>query len=136
MWWRFFKKKTSLPPLKPEGEVHNLSEIFQAVNAGYFDAKLDLRITWFGRGNIPRTRILYGSYHHLRKEVRVNRILDQEKVPRSVVEFIVYHEMLHHVLPPRRGKNGRRNIHHQEFKEKEREFEHFMDAKTFLARFI
>lgn len=120
----------------PDGTVHDLAEIYETVNVRYFGAKLDLRITWFGRGSIPRTRILYGSYRHDRKEVRVNRILDQERVPRSVVEFIVYHEMLHHVLPPKRGKNGRRSIHHRAFKEREQEFEDFAEAKFFLSGFL
>lgn len=118
--------------LRPEGAVYNLTEIFADLNERYFEGSLNLGITWFGNGRMPKTRVRWGSYHMGRQEIRVNRLLDGERIPKHVVEFIVYHEMLHHVLPPKMGKNGRREIHHREFKAREKVFEHFAQANNDL----
>lgn len=66
--------------------------------------------------------------------VKVNRVLDREDVPLSFVRYIVFHEMLHHLYPPKRGKRGRRDIHHSEFRTHERRFQEFDQAKAFLRQ--
>jgi hypothetical protein len=48
-------------------------------------------------------------------------------VPQSFVEFIVYHELLHHVIPPARVK-GRYQIHSAAFRQREREFPAYAEA--------
>jgi hypothetical protein len=53
--------------------------------------------------------------------------LDAAFVPRYFVEYIVYHEMLHHVLPPRL-QNGRRELHGPAFVARERQFENYQAA--------
>ena len=56
-------------------------------------------------------------------------------MPRYFVAYIVYHEMLHHVIPGSRGL-GRVNLHPPEFKEREREFRHFQRALDWEKRHI
>jgi len=118
-----------------QGEHHNLKEIYDSVNAFYFENKLDIPIVWFGKRNtVPRSQIRFGSYNLKTSVVRINRVLDQPHVPGYFIAYIVYHEMLHHILPP--IKIGRRrSIHHQEFKKREKEFEHYALAKEFIAAF-
>lgn len=130
-----FKRKKKRIILRPIGSIYNLQEIYNALNHKYFDAKLDLRISWFGRGEIiPKTRITFGSYNHNLKLIKINRLLDKEHIPEYFVHYIVYHEMLHNLLPPKRKRRGRHHIHHNEFKSKEREFPQFSEVKTFVKK--
>jgi hypothetical protein len=118
--------------LTPCGEHYNLQEIFQSVNARYFESKLDLPISWFGsKESVPRTRLTLGVYDERTGQIQVHRLLDQAHIPRHVVSYIVYHEMLHHVLPPIRLGRRKRKIHHAAFKEREKQFQEFALIKEF-----
>jgi len=131
----FFKKRKKRIILRPTGSVYNLQEMCDTLNREYFDAKLDLRISWFGRGEvIPKTRITFGSYNHQLKLIKINRLLDKQDVPEYFVRYIVYHEMLHNLLPPMRRKKGRHHIHHRAFKQREKKFPHYMEAKAFVKK--
>jgi hypothetical protein len=67
--------------------------------------------------------------------IRIHPALDQSWVPRYFVEYIVYHEMLHHVIPmPER--NGRRQLHTPEFRARERAFAHFERALAWERRHV
>ncbi|MDN3505654.1 MAG: hypothetical protein P0S96_00280 [Simkaniaceae bacterium] len=129
------KKRNKRIILRPFGQVYNLQEIYNEVNEKYFDAKLSLRISWFGRGEtVPKTRITFGSYNPNFKLIKVNRLLDKEHIPEYFVRFIVYHEMLHDAVPPKRKKRGTHHIHHKEFKAKEREFPEFSEVNAFIQK--
>lgn len=118
--------------LRPAGRIYHLEEIRDTINAEYFDTPLELPITWFGSGKIPKSSVVFGSYTYEMKLVKVNRVLDREDVPLSFVRYIVFHEMLHHIYPPKRGKRGRRDIHHIEFRTHEQIFRELDQAKAFL----
>jgi hypothetical protein len=121
--------------LRATGVHHDLRLIYDKINADYFEGKLQLGITWVGNHHSrPRTRIVLGSYHLYQNVIRINRVLDHSHIPDFFVSYIVYHEMLHHVYPPRRVK-WRREIHHQEFKEKERLFQDFARVNEFRKNF-
>lgn len=136
--YRIFKKKKSIQrrSLPPTGQYYNLQEIYNTLNTEYFESKLNLNISWFGNGNIARTRVLFGSYYHRTKSIKINRFLDQANIPPYVVKFIVYHEMLHDVFPPKRKLNGRRSIHHPDFKEVEKQFPDYKLAKEFIKNWL
>jgi len=59
--------------------------------------------------------------------IMINPILDNKKVPRYVLEFIVYHEMLHAAIDMEL-QNGRRRIHSKEFKKRERMYKYYHKA--------
>lgn len=69
----------------------------------------------------------FGSYLPAKRLIRIHPALDQAFVPQSFVEFIVYHELLHHVIPPVRV-NGRYQIHSAAFRRREREFPAYAEA--------
>jgi hypothetical protein len=48
-------------------------------------------------------------------------------VPRYFVEYVVFHEMLHHMMPMP-VKAGRRELHPPQFREREQRFRHFTRA--------
>ena len=68
-----------------------------------------------------RRSIKLGSYCSRERLIRVHPVLDAGFVPRFFVEYIVYHELLHHMLPPI-VRGGRRQLHDRRFKEHERAF--------------
>ncbi len=117
--------------LVTKGDHHDLLRIFEEVNERYFGGAVHALLTWGKAGTrprrLPRQTIKLGSYSAAERLIRVHPALDRVWIPRYFVAFIVYHEMLHHVLPTSRGR-GRRMLHPPEFLAREREFRHFERA--------
>ena len=120
-------------PLVTQGSIHDLYVIFHAVNDKYFGGGVDALITWGRRGrpraadSAPRRSIKLGSYSATERLIRVHPVLDRTWVPRYFVSYIVYHEMLHHVVPASQG-NGRRMLHPPSFVARERLFRDYERA--------
>lgn len=115
--------------LKQVGEVYNLKEIYTEINHTYFGGEMEVEITWFGRVvKKRRSRITFGEYHDSLKLIKIHRILDDLMFPSYFVSFVVYHEMLHHVVPCKRDPRGFTRIHTAEFKAKERLFADYRRA--------
>jgi hypothetical protein len=110
--------------IDPKGQAHDLDDIFSVLNRRYFRSRLKATITYgpAPRVRAPRKSIKMGSYSADSKVIRIHPALDQSRVPRYFVEWIVFHEMLHHVHKARRGQDGRRCVHTPEFLEHERRF--------------
>lgn len=126
----------NLNRLSAQGEYFDLKKLYEKVNQHYFDAKLNLHITWFGQGKKrPKHQISFGLYHEPLKLIKINRLLDRKETPTYFVEYIVYHEMLHEVYRPEIRSNGYRCVHTKIFKEKEKEFHHFSSAKAWEEKF-
>ena len=119
------------------GEHHDLREIYDDLNARYFDNKIDAAITWGQRTGRPRRRnsIKMGSYSVEDRLIRIHRSLDRAFVPRFFVAWIVFHEMLHQVHDIR-VKNGRREFHSKEFLADEAMYEHYDEAKLWERRHL
>lgn len=118
------------------GKTHNLQSIYEQVNQRYFNNRLALKITWFGRQNYtPKRQVDLGLFFDHMKLIKVHRILDDQKVPVEVLEFIVYHEMLHAIHPVEVGENGRRIVHSKKFLSEEALFEHYTFANRWLEIF-
>jgi hypothetical protein len=119
-------KRSRTLHLVTSGKHHDLLRIFQQINAEYFDGDVDALITWGKRPtrrSRTRSTIKLGSYSAAEKLIRIHPALDRKWVPRYFVASIVYHEMLHHVIPASRG-NGRALLHPPEFRDRERLFRH------------
>jgi hypothetical protein len=107
------------------------------VNKDYFDGELKLSITWTGSAaSKPRWRIMFGSYHHEKKHIKIHRRLDSAHVPEFFISYVIYHEMLHHTHPPIRKRGEKRKIHHGDFKDAEKRFQHHEKAKEFLKAYV
>ena len=100
---------------RPVGEEHRLDEIATRVIAEHLSEDLRGRqvpsITWTPKKrSTARRGLRLGSYDASRDLVRIHSVLDQAAVPEHVVAFVIYHELLHAVIPSKRV--GRRLIHH------------------------
>ncbi|MDP7556752.1 MAG: hypothetical protein QF687_02580 [Nitrospinaceae bacterium] len=117
------------PELIGDGKI-DLKEIFDRLNAEYFSDKIKADVEWGKKVNKKNlTSFRFGSYDPAKKLIRIHPRLDQGFVPRSVLELTVYHEMCHQSAPMKR-KKGMWMAHHPEFKEKEREYRHYEEART------
>jgi len=113
-----------------EGQYVDLEAVFDRVNQTYFDGKLDRpRLTWNGR----ITRFKMGHYDLLRDTVMLSVTLDAQDVPGYVLDFVMYHELLHKKLGVT-IRDGRRYAHTRAFREAERAFPRYEEAQAFLNR--
>jgi len=128
---RIKASRPPLHPLKTQGKHHDLLALFRRVNDRYFGGSHDALVTW-GRASRPRSApepgqrpsrrsIKLGSYSAIERLIRVHPALDKVWVPRYFLEYVLYHEMLHHVIPTSRV-GGRAILHPPEFCERERAF--------------
>lgn len=117
--------------ISPQGAVYHLQEILDQCNAQYFESCLDLKITWkTGRLRKNRKTLILGVYDSQAHLIKIDQILDCERVPRYYVEYVVFHEMLHALLGDKIDDKGRRCVHHAEFKKKEKTFLEYPAAKA------
>jgi hypothetical protein len=119
------------------GEVHDLLAVLARVRDRYFGGIGDVAICWGAardtrsrrrRRTRTRSRAL-GTYSFEDRTIRVSPVLDSTRVPEFVLEWIVYHEMLHHVLPAEESE-GRRRFHTRRFRALERGFERYGEAQA------
>ena len=104
---RLARRRPRAIPLVAKGTHHDLLALFQDINQRYFGGACHALITWGNkqprRSEGPRTAIKLGSYSNLERVIRIHPTLDRSWVPRYFVAFVVYHEMLHHMIPAARG---------------------------------
>lgn len=120
--------------LNPRGKVHDLDLILRDVITRHFDRPIDTpRIGW-GRAssgkNGRKRSIQLGVYDREEALIRIHRALDREWVPAFYVGFIVYHELLHHLIPPIE-RAGRLDVHTPEFRRLERKYHYYAEAVAF-----
>jgi predicted metal-dependent hydrolase len=117
--------------LYTQGTAHDLLSIFHALNRKYFDGTVDALITWGKRTTVrarsSRRTIKLGSYSAIERLIRIHPVLDRPWVPRYFVSYVIYHEMLHHVLPSSQG-GSRGTLHPPIFRARERMFRDFERA--------
>jgi hypothetical protein len=115
--------------LQPQGSVHNLKVLFDRLNAEHFDGRVEARIGWGPnrRGRRRRT-IKTGVYVQDARLIRIHPALDRPEVPELYVAAVVFHEMLHQIVPAVE-RAGRRIVHGPEFRRRERAFPGYEQAR-------
>ncbi len=113
-----------------KGHIFDLDEIFESLNRDYFRGAIPKpALTWSAR----KTYRILGHHDATHDHVAISRSLDSADVPRYVVEYIVFHEMLH-IAHPTKHVNGRRYNHTAAFKRDERKFAHYQKAEEWIER--
>ena len=112
------------------GHVYHLEEIFEDLNRTYFYGLMARPVmTW----STERARNRLGHYDPAHNAIVVSSVFDHPRVPRYVVEYIVYHEMLH-LKHPVKLRGSRRCVHSPEFQAEEKLFDKLDAARQFLKR--
>ncbi|MDR3624341.1 MAG: hypothetical protein P4L16_04285 [Chlamydiales bacterium] len=117
--------------LYTNGKVYHLQKVYDEINKKYFESKVKLWITWFDR--LPKkncSRIVFGQYFEALKLIKINKMLDDRSFPRYFIDYVVYHEILHHVVPSYIDEKGVARVHSKEFKERELIFKDYHRAKA------
>ena len=128
--------------LQHEGKHFDLRRIFDDLNARYFRGRLrNFNVMWGRpRKQRPREYFVFGTIQEEDRVIRINPLLDQAFVPQWFLRYVLYHEMLHSVVPDELLANGRRRVHTEEFNRRERKFRGYMRARRWeednLARFL
>lgn len=119
--------------LQTEGNVYDLLEIYERLNREYFDNMLNLKITWFGKhAQKTKSQVTFGLFHEQLKLIKINRIMDSVDTPGYVIDFVIYHEMVHSVCPGHFDEQGRHRVHSRDFKALERQFAFYKEASLWL----
>jgi len=125
-----------------EGEYFDLKTLFDKLNAEYFrNALRGYTITWGRRRkHPPKEYFVFGTIQEEDKMIRIHPLLDAPFVPTWFLEYVVYHEMLHAVVPEEIDEYGRRRVHTREFYRRERQFHCYYRARRWedenLDRFL
>jgi hypothetical protein len=109
------------------GRVHDLEEVQEAIRRDHLPQCPRLRIGWSRRASASLMGKWLATPAGLPSVVVVNRLLDDPRVPRYYVEYVVFHELLHELIPIRRER-GRWVRHPVEFRRLERQFPSFREA--------
>ncbi len=115
--------------LRPaQGQHFNLEQIFEQLNQRYFRGELSVtRLGW----SLRRSRTLLGHYDSAHRTITISRRLDSPSVPRYLIEYLVFHEMLHLRYPVER-RGHRRVVHSKAFQEAEKRFPKYEQARRRL----
>jgi predicted metal-dependent hydrolase len=117
--------------LRPaHGRFYDLDAIFEGLNTRFFHGLMARpRMSW----SQTRTRRTLGHYDPAHNAIIISRIFDRAAMPRYVLEYIVYHEMLH-LRHPVKLRGSRRRVHSAEFQAEEKLFPRAAEANAFLKR--
>lgn len=114
----------------PIGNYFDLEQIFDKVNEKYLSNQIPKpSLRWSNR----RAYRIFGRYDRSKNEIVVSRLLDDKKTPFYVVEYIMYHEMLH-IKYGFSFKKGRRRIHTTSFKNEEEKFPYYKESIIHLKK--
>ena len=114
----------------PRGHFYDLDAIFEELNTRFFHSLMARpRMSW----SQSKTRRILGHYDPAHNAIIISRLFDHPGVPAYVLEYIVYHEMLH-LKHPVRLRGSRRCVHSAEFQAEEKLFPRLAEANAFLKR--
>jgi hypothetical protein len=112
------------------GRHFDLERVFARVNEGYFGGLLARpRLRW----NRTLTQRKMGHYQAATDTVMISITLDDPGAPDYAIDLVMYHELLHKKMGVQRI-NGRRYAHTETFREEERKFRHYAEARAFLDK--
>ena len=123
------RRRRCQPALR-DSDHHAIEPMFEWLNRRYFSSALHRpRLGWSTRC----WRSQMGSYDPVIDRIVLNRRLDRADVPRFVVEYVLYHEMLHVKHPGQLARCGLR-VHSAAFRAEEKQFGRYAEARGWLER--
>ncbi len=113
-----------------KGKCYDLDELFEKVNREYFGSSLAKpRLIW----SQINTYRKFGHYEPARNRVMISLTLDDAGIPDFVIEFVLYHELLHKYHGAT-WVNGRRMVHTPQFRRDEQQFKLYKEASGWLRK--
>ena len=113
-----------------QGQFFNLEQIYHRVSEKYFNGSLGKpNLTW----NRQLTRRKLGHYSAETDTVMISIALDKADTPRFLIDYVMYHELLHKKLGFVQ-KGNKRYAHTAEFHAREKEFAQYKAVKEYLKQ--
>lgn len=112
------------------GRHYDLEEVFARVNQACFGGEMERPLLVWSRAP---TRRKFGHYQPVTGTVMLSRTLDSPRVPAFVVDFVMYHELLHKRLGVG-VTNGRQRAHTAAFRREERAYPRYEEAERLLRQ--
>lgn len=111
-----------------DGLVHDLRASFDRLNLHYFGGSIGRPTIEWARTASPRK---LGFFDPVGDRVVINALLDDPSIPSFVLDFVLYHELLHrqHGLD---WRNGRAHAHTAQFRADERRFLRMNEARAII----
>jgi predicted metal-dependent hydrolase len=110
------------------GSHIDLEEVFNRLNDYYFKNELAKpRLSW----SVKRAHYVLGRFDSTQNTIFISRIFDSTEIPLYVVEYVMFHEMLH-VKHHSQVQHSRLIVHTPDFKHEEKEFSMYAEAKSWL----
>lgn len=76
----------------------------------------------------------FGHWDPDHNAVVISQVLDDPKVPESVLDYVLYHELLHILHPVKMGSGSKRIVHSAAFKRDERKFPGWKEADAWINK--
>jgi predicted metal-dependent hydrolase len=114
----------------PQGKHFDLETMFEELNHRFFHGLMARPVLGWSK---RESRTTLGHYDPSHNTIVLSKIMDRPNVPRLVVEYVLYHEMLH-LRYPAEHNGTRRRVHTKEFKEAEKQFPELSQAKELLNK--
>lgn len=106
--------------------------------ASYLRVSLDMDLTL---PEVPKlswskevARHRFGHWDPDHQAVVISQVLDDPKVPEFVLDYVLYHELLHILHPVKMGSGSKRIVHSAAFKRDERKFPDWQEAEKWITR--
>ena len=116
--------------LSAQGRVYDLDQLFDDLNAQFFGGLLAKpQLSW----SPGKSRNSLGHFDPAHNAIIISRVFDHPKIPRFLVEYIVYHEMLHLKFPVEYNRS-RRRVHTKDFQKNERAFPRYAEAVELIKQ--
>ena len=116
------------PHRSPKGGFYDLDELFDGLNQRFFDGQLARPVLSWSRRASRRSLGYYDPAHN---SIAISKLFDSVAIPRFLVDYILYHEMLH-LKYPAEHRSVRRCVHTKQFKAEERKFPRYTEATELL----
>jgi hypothetical protein len=114
----------------PAGVHHNLERIFEDLNTRFFDGLMARPLLGWSR---RPSRSMLGHFDPSHNAIIISRIFDTNHIPKLALEYVLFHEMLH-LRYPVDHRGARRRVHTREFRQAEKRYPLFGEAKQILKR--
>lgn len=118
-----------------QGRFHDLQELAAGLNQTYLQNRSKAPVTWGRKVTVQDARrIRLGCYDPVRNFITLSQRLDRRDIPKYMVEYVLFHEMLHEVLGIGERADGKRDIHGRTFRLMEQTYPYYEEARNFERR--
>ena len=116
--------------INAQGRHVDLEKLFDEINSQRFASSIPKpRLSWSKK----KSHCVLGRYDATHNAIYISRLFDSPAVPSYVVEYVLFHEMLH-IKHQSRVRQSRVCVHTPEFKNEERSFPQYSEAKLWLDK--